>query len=112
MTAGQQFVKMLRPAGCAVFLIIFAAFMVMCFTADDAPIKGYAVPQDSEYYAEHIDELQSELEENVFPRLDGVVSSEISDGILRITVESEELETVKTAITHYYSEALFEFTEK
>ena len=31
MTAGEQFVKWIKPAGCVLFLGIFAAFLVICF---------------------------------------------------------------------------------
>ena len=56
MTAGEQFVKWIKPAGCVLFLGIFAAFLVICFTAK-APVEGYTVPHDSQYYAQHLDEL-------------------------------------------------------
>ena len=31
MTAGQSFVKAIKPLGCVLFLILFAIFMVFCF---------------------------------------------------------------------------------
>ena len=33
MTAGQSFVKAIKPFGCVLFLILFAVFMVFCFTS-------------------------------------------------------------------------------
>ena len=33
MTAGQSFVKAIKPLGCVLFLILFAVFMVFCFTS-------------------------------------------------------------------------------
>ena len=72
MTAGQQFVKWLKPVGCGIFLLVFVLFFIMCFTAK-APVEGYTVPHDSQYYAEHLDELKTELETNLFPRLDGII---------------------------------------
>lgn len=109
MTAGQEFVKMLRPAGCIIFLIIFIAFLVMCFSAGGAPIEGYSVPHDSDYFAEHMDELKAELEANVFPRLEGIEDCEIDGDALIVTIDSASFDESSSAITHYYRAELFNF---
>ena len=109
MTAGQEFVKMLRPAGCIIFLIIFIAFLVMCFSAGGAPIEGYSVPHDSDYFAEHMDELKAELEANVFPRLEGIEDCEIDGDALTVTIDSASFDESSSAITHYYRAELFNF---
>lgn len=111
MTAGQEFVKMLKSAGCVIFLLVFVGFFAMCFSPGKAPIKGYSVPHDSDYYAEHIDELKTELEANVFPSLEGIEGCEEKDGILRISIDSESFDESSSAITYYYREALFDFQE-
>ena len=109
MTAGQEFVKMLRPAGCVIFLLIFVAFLVMCFTAGGAPIDGYSVPHDSDYYAEHLDEFKAELEANVFPHLEGIDGCEITGDTLTVTIDSPSFDESSQAITHYYRDELFIF---
>ena len=109
MTAGQEFVKMLKPVGCVIFLAIFVAFLIMCFTAGGAPIEGYSVPHNSEYFREHPDELKTELEANVFPHLDGIESCEVTDGKLAIGIEADSFDESSGAITHYYSDELFSF---
>ena len=109
MTAGQEFVKMLRPVGCIIFLLIFVAFLVMCFTAGGAPIEGYSVPHDSDYFAEHIDELKTELEANVFPHLNGIESCEVTGDALTVTIDSASFDEISEAITHYYRDELFIF---
>ena len=106
MTAGEQFVKWIKPAGCVLFLGIFAAFLVICFTAK-APVEGYTVPHDSQYYAEHLDELKAELETNLFPKLDGVEECYISGDKLTIIIDEQSFEESGKAITHYYGENLF-----
>ena len=55
--AGQDFVKMLKPVGCALFLLLFVIFLIFCFTAK-APLDGYVKPQTIEYYSTHLDELE------------------------------------------------------
>ena len=106
MTAGEQFVKWIKPAGCVLFLGIFAAFLVICFTAK-APVEGYTVPHDSQYYARHLDELKAELETNLFPKLEGIEDCYISGDKLRIIISDAGFEKSSTAITHYYGENLF-----
>jgi hypothetical protein len=91
---GQEFVKMLRPFGAVLFLMIAVMVTVICFRAGSDPIPGYESPHDSEYYsqnAETLNELKSELEQNVFPNLEGVTDCRTGDGILIITIESEHL---------------------
>lgn len=106
MTAGEQFVKWIKPAGCVLFLGIFAAFLVICFTAK-APVEGYTVPHDSQYYAQHLDELKAELETNLFPKLEGIEGCYISGDKLKIIISDAGFEKSSTAITHYYGENLF-----
>ena len=106
MTAGQQFVKWIKPAGCGIFLVVFVLFLVMCFTAK-APVEGYTIPHDSQYYAAHLDELKTELETNLFPKLDGIEDCYISGDRLTIIIDSASFEESSGAITHYYGENLF-----
>ena len=106
MTAGEQFVKWIKPAGCVLFLGIFAAFLVICFTAK-APVAGYTVPNHSQYYAQHLDELKAELETNLFPRLEGIEDCYISGDKLKIIISDAGFEKSSKAITHYYGENLF-----
>lgn len=106
MTAGEQFVKWIKPAGCALFLGVFVLFLIMSFTAK-APVEGYTVPHDSQYYAQHLDELKTELETNLFPKLDGVEDCYISGDKLTIIISDAGFETSSKAITHYYGENLF-----
>lgn len=109
MTAGQEFVKMLKPAGCVIFLLVLIGFFAMCFSPSKAPIKDYSVPHNSDYYSEHIDELKAELEENVFPSLQGIESCEVTNGVLHIAIDSASFDESSSAITYYYREALFDF---
>ena len=106
MTAGEQFVKWIKPAGCVLFLGIFAAFLVICFTAK-APVEGYTVPHDSQYYAQHLDELKAELETNLFPRLEGIEDCYISGDKLKIIISDAGFEKSSKAITRYYGKNLF-----
>ncbi|NCB50465.1 MAG: hypothetical protein EOM54_01100 [Clostridia bacterium] len=110
MNPGQEIVKWLKPAGCALVLIITALVMIMLFTSGKDPVEGYAAPQTSEYYAGHTEELKAELEQNFFPRITGVGDCEITDeGKLRIILTGEDFAVARSAILRYYDDTLFEF---
>ena len=49
LTAGQSFVKSIRPAGCALFLILAVLVAVLCLTAGRDPIPGYTPPERASY---------------------------------------------------------------
>jgi len=111
MTAGQQFVKMIKPAGCVIFLGIFVAFLVLCFTPPKEPLPGLEPLHDTEYYIQHPYELYAELEESVFPRIVGIESTTLLDnGRISIEAREDKYDSVKEKITYYYDEELFFFT--
>lgn len=113
MNTGQDFVKKIGPFGCVLFLALFVFFLVYCFTAAPAdPLKGYTAPYKFDYYAQSdatLQQLQTELETNVFPMLDGVISSDIENGRLVITIEGNSFSDSRDAILKYYDESLFYF---
>ena len=111
-SSGQQIVRWLRPAGCALVLVVAVIFIVTCFTSGRNPIPGYVPPQSSEYYASHLDELQTELEAHVFPVIGGIDGSSVEDGKLRVDIEEKSYAVTRAAILKYYDQSLFEFVEQ
>lgn len=107
MTAGQSFVKTIKPVGCVLFLLLFVIFLIFCFTAK-APLDGYVKPQTSEYYAAHLDELEQELEENMFPQLEGIEDCFVSGDRLTIIISAADYDESYGIITHYYGKELFD----
>lgn len=105
--AGQDFVKMLKPVGCALFLLLFVIFLIFCFTAK-APLDGYVKPQTTEYYSMHLDELEQELEENMFPQLEGIEDCFVSGDKLTIIISEAAYDESSGIITHYYGKELFD----
>lgn len=108
-TAGQTFVKNIRPAGCALFLILAVLVTAICLTAGRDPIPGYDTPQPMEYYAENPEALISELEENVFPALEYNMSANLAGDAVIITIEDENFVIGRAAILRYFDESLFVF---
>lgn len=112
MGTGEAFVKQLRPAGCAVFLGIMILTTIMLFTVKGMPIEGYTAPKGSDYYAENLDELSAELNENLLPLIDDGASCTVKDGKIIVTAPAENMALVHNGIVYYYDEKLFEFNEE
>ncbi len=107
--SGQWLWKNLKPFGCILCLVIMVAVIVICLTAGTDPIPGYEPPADSDYYAQHIDELAAELEANVLPHLDGIVSCESSGDKLLLTISEANFAASRSAVIQYFDIGLFEF---
>jgi len=110
-TTGQEFVRWLKPGGCALVIIITILVIAICFISGRDPIPGFAPAHDTEYYLSNMDDLTSELEENVFPVLDGIKDYSVVDGKLNITVEGATFAVTRAAILRYYDNELFVFID-
>ena len=108
-TAGMQFARAVKPAGCILLLLILLGVLYLCFTSGTDPIPGYEAPQGTEYYGDHLDELQAELQEHVFPKLDGDEESRVENGKLTVVLENDSFAVSRSAILRYYDEKLFDF---
>ncbi|MFB0919910.1 MAG: hypothetical protein QMB62_03365 [Oscillospiraceae bacterium] len=111
MTAGQDFIKKIRPVGVAMFLMLFILFLVICFTARPDPLAGYEAQHDAAYYSQNdttLGELKEELEANVFPKLTGVESCTISEGRLEVVIDSATFKDCRSALLKHFDESLFE----
>ena len=100
---------MLKPAGCVIFILVMIAFFIICFKSPSHAVEGYEAPHDSEYYAQHIDELETELEENFIPLVEGVTGCDIEGSQVKLTIEEESFPDVVNGITYYYDKELFIF---
>ena len=110
---GEWLMKTLKPAGCAFVLLLFVLMLAVCFTAGADPIKGYAPPQDTGYYAAHPDELAAELEENVLPRLDmgSKCMVSVSGNKVRVEIEHDSFVSTRSALLRYFDGELLELID-
>lgn len=108
MTAGESFVKAIKPIGCVLFLIMFVVFMVYCFTGSAPLGDKYVCPQTTEYYSEHMDEFEAELEENFLPLIDGIEECRISGDKMLIVISEECYDASSQIIYHYYGKNIFD----
>lgn len=108
-TSGQEFVKWIGPAGIILFLGLLVFFFLFAFSGGDGAIDGYAPPQDSEYYALHLDELKTELEDNLLPLLKRSADISVTGDTLTVAAVDADYAAVRRSILHYYDKGLFIF---
>ena len=107
--SGQWLWKNLKPFGCILCLVLMVAMILVCLTAGTDPIPGYEPPESNEYYAENHAELMAELEEKVFPNLEGVISCYEFGERVKVVIEHEHFAQTRSAIGRYFDISLFEF---
>ncbi|MBR4232408.1 MAG: hypothetical protein IKR95_04285 [Oscillospiraceae bacterium] len=112
----QVDLKKLKPIGIVVILGAAVLALIVCFTADMGIPPKYESVHDADYYLQSEDtmnELAAELEENVFPKLEGIASYgyDPGSGKLRITVEKQMLGRVEQVLLRDFDARLFEFKE-
>lgn len=70
-------------------LLLSVLMVVFCLTRGANPVPGYTPPHDSDYYAQHLDELAQELNANVLPVLDETAHAEAGDGTVTVTASGQ-----------------------
>jgi len=111
---GSDFVKKVGPVGIILILVISAAGIFLSYTADLGVPQRYDSKHDTAYYTQNADtmtELLAELREFVFPALDGIVDSNLSEdgGHIVIHIDKSNYDKVRAVILRDFDESLFEF---
>ena len=102
--------RSIRPAGCALFLILAVLVTAICLTSGRDPVKGYSAPESTEYYAAHPDDLAAELEEHFFPALpEYEMSAAVTGDAVTVTIDDAHFVVGRAAILRYFDESLFLF---
>lgn len=109
LTAGQSFVRSIRPAGCALFLIVAVLVGAVCLTAGRDPIPGYTPPERASYEND-LPQLVSVLTEQVFPALpEYEMTAAVTGETVTVTVEQGNFAAARSAILRYFPEDLIIF---
>ena len=109
LTAGQSFVRSIRPAGCALFLILAVLVTVICLTAGRDPIPGYTPPERASY-EDDLGRLADVLEEQVFPELPEYdMTARVTGDTVTVTIDEDHFAVGRSAILRYFPEDLITF---
>ena len=104
LTAGQSFVKSIKPAGCALFLLLAVLVTAVCLTSGRDPIPGY-VPPEPASYAQDMPTLARVLEEQVFPALpDYEMSAYVTGDKVTVTIDDAHFVVGRAAVLRYFDE--------
>ena len=109
LTAGQSFVKSIRPAGCALFLILAVLVAAVCLTAGRDPIPGYTPPERASYEND-LSQLVTVLETQVFPELpEYTMAARLTGDTVTVTIDDAHFVVGRSAILRYFPEDLITF---
>ena len=111
MTTGESFLKMIKPVGAVLCILVTVLFLIMCFTSGKNPVPGYEPPNSSEYYGQNISELKTELEQNLFPHLKGIDNCYEDNGKICVIISRNDFVPTRAAILRFYDQELFEFLQ-
>lgn len=108
---GFQIVRWLRPFGSGLVILIFILFLVYALSTGREPIRGYAPPHDGAYYARHLDELASELNDTVLPLVDPAASAEVTEDTVTVSIPENSYVQTRAAVLRYFDSDLLTFRE-
>ena len=105
---GQQWAQRLGVVGGMVVLLFSLVFVLTMLTAGPEKLV-YTPAHDTVYYAQNLDVLQTELEEQVFPHVEGVQFCEEADGKLVVGIREKYYLDTRAVIIDLFDRELFIF---
>ena len=106
LSGGEWLMRTFGKGGCIFLLLMAVVGVFICFTVGSDPIKGYEAQLTTAEYAAQPELLKAELEENVFPHLEGVQDCAVRDGGVTITLAEESFVVTRAALLRYFDESL------
>ena len=105
---GQQWTQRLGVVGGIVVLLFSLTFVLTMLTAGPEKLD-YTPAHDTAYYLQNLDELQAELEQKVFPHVEGVRFCEEADGKLVVGIREKYYLDTRAVIIDLFDRELFIF---
>lgn len=105
---GQQWAQRLGVIGGIVVLLFSLTFVLTMLTAGPEKLD-YTPAHDTAYYLQNLDELQAELEREVFPHVEGVQFCEEADGKLIVGIREKYYLDTRAVIIDLFDRELFIF---
>ena len=111
VTPGQQWAQRLGILG-GIAVLLFSLTLWLTVLASGPEKLEYSPAWDTAYYAQNPQVLQAELEQSVFPYVEGVQSCEEQDGKLVITISTRHFISTRAVIINLFDRNLFVFEQK
>ena len=108
---GQQWAQRLGVFG-GIAVLLFSLVFVLTMLAAGPEKLDYTPEHDAAYYAQNIDALQAELEQAVFPYVEGIEPCEPADNKLVIGIRSSKFIETRAVIIDLFDRELFLFEQR
>lgn len=113
MTAGQEFVKAIKPLGSAIFLIVLLLFLgIALFSGRGAVLDVGAYTPPEGVGADDPEALCAELKENLLPLLPGENECYVNQDKLFVALDGAHFKDCRSTILHYYPDRRIQFLRK
>lgn len=110
-TPGQQWAQRLGVIG-GILVLLFSLVFVLTMLSAGPEKLDYIPIHDTAYYAQNIDELQAELEREVFPHVEGIISCEAEEDRLVVGIRSSKYIETRAVIIDLFDRELFLFEQR
>ena len=110
-TPGQQWAQRLGVFG-GIAVLLFSLLFVLTLVLSGPEKLDYIPTHDTAYYAQNLDALQAELEQEVFPHVEGIVSCEVVEDTLVIGIRQSNYIETRAVIIDLFDRELFLFEQR
>lgn len=113
MTAGQEFVKAIKPLGSAIFIIVLVFFLALALSSGRGTVLDvgdYAPPEGVS--ADDPEALCAELSEHLLPALPGENECYVNQDKCYVALEGTYFKDCRATILHYYPDRRIQFVRK
>ena len=110
-TPGQQWAQRLGVIG-GILVLLFSLVFVLTMLMAGPEKLDYTPAHDTAYYMQNMDELQAELEQEVFPHVEGIESCELVDDKLVISIRQSKFIETRAVIIDLFARELFLFEQR
>lgn len=108
---GQQWAQRLGLVG-GIVVLLFSLVFVLTMLTDGPEHLDYTPSYETDYYTQHLDVLQTELEQQVLPHVEGVEDVEIKDGKIVVGIRSKYYLDTRAVIIDLFDQSLFVFEQR
>ena len=110
-TPGQQWAKRLGGFG-GIAVLLFSLLFVLTMVLSGPEKLDYTPAYDTAYYAQNLDVLQAELEQEIFPQVEGIEFCEVVDDKLVIGIRQSRYIETRAIIIDLFDMELFVFEQR